>query len=93
MTKDEMIVQLLQQVNSLTATVEAQTALIAQLNQTIQELKEQVHKIPRTVPNHLQVMDIRSLHPRACASLLEKNQVGSADMRDLILPWLLIPMK
>ena len=47
MTKDEMNKQLLQQVNSLTSTVDslnatinAQTQLIAQLNQTIQELKE-----------------------------------------------------
>ena len=51
MTKDEMNKQLLQQVNSLTATVDslnaiinAQTRLIAQLNQTIQELKEQLNK-------------------------------------------------
>lgn len=43
--------QLLQQVNSLTATVvslnatiDAQTQLIVQLNQTIQELKEQLNK-------------------------------------------------
>ena len=51
MTKDEMNKQLLQQVHSLTATVDslnatinAQTQLIAQLNQTIQELKEQLNK-------------------------------------------------
>lgn len=44
MTKDEMIEQLLQQVNSLTATIDAQTQLIAQLNQTIQGLKEQLNK-------------------------------------------------
>ncbi len=51
MTKDEIIKQLLQQVNSLTSTVDslnatihAQTQLIAQLNQTIQELKEQLNK-------------------------------------------------
>lgn len=44
LTKDEMIEQLLQQVNSLTTTISAQTALIAQLNQTIQELKEQINK-------------------------------------------------
>ena len=54
MTKDEMNEQLLQQVNSLTATVEslnstidAQTQLIARLNQTIQELKEQLNKNSR----------------------------------------------
>lgn len=51
MTKDEMIEQLLMQVNSLTATLaslqksfDAQTALVAKLNQTIQELKEQISK-------------------------------------------------
>lgn len=51
MTKDEMNKKLLQQVNSLTSTVDslnatinAQTQLIAQLNQTIQGLKEQLNK-------------------------------------------------
>ncbi|WP_442871953.1 DUF6444 domain-containing protein, partial [Anaerobutyricum hallii] len=51
MTKDEMNKQLLQQINSLTSTVDslnaiinAQTQLIAQLNHTIQELKEQLNK-------------------------------------------------
>ena len=51
MTKDEMIKQLLQQVNFLTSTVDSlnatintQTQLIVQLNQTIQELKEQLNK-------------------------------------------------
>lgn len=44
LTAEEMNKQLLQQVNSLTATLAAQTELIAQLNQTIQELKEQINK-------------------------------------------------
>lgn len=51
MTKDEMIEHLLMQVNILNASLnslqqsfDAQTALIAQLNQTIQELKEQLNK-------------------------------------------------
>lgn len=51
MTKDEMIEQLLMQVNSLTIALnslqqsfDAQTALVANLNQTIQELKEQLNK-------------------------------------------------
>ncbi len=44
MTKDEMIEQLMQQISSLTATVDAQTNLIGQLNQAIQELKEQINK-------------------------------------------------
>lgn len=51
MTKDEMIKHLLMQVNTLNASLnslqqsfDAQTALIAQLNQTIQELKEQLNK-------------------------------------------------
>lgn len=39
-----MIEQLLQQVASLTATVYAQTQLIAKLNQNIQELKEHINK-------------------------------------------------
>ncbi len=44
MTIEEMNEQLLQQVHSLTATIAAQTELIAQLNKTIQELKEQINK-------------------------------------------------
>ena len=44
MTKDEIIQQLLQQVNTLTDTADAQTQLTARLNQTIQELKEQLNK-------------------------------------------------
>ena len=67
MTKDEMNKQLLQQVNSLTSTVDslnatinAQTQLIAQLNQTIQELKEQLNKNSKNSSNHLQVMVSKS---------------------------------
>ncbi len=44
MTNDELIKQLLQQNETLSATVAAQTQLIAQLKQTIQELKEQLNK-------------------------------------------------
>ena len=51
MTAEEMNVQLLKQIQtlnetnvSLIQTLDAQTALIAQLNQTIQELKEQINK-------------------------------------------------
>ena len=57
MTKDEMNKKLLQQANSLTSTVDslnatinAQTQLIAQLNQTIQELKEQLNKNSKNSP-------------------------------------------
>ena len=44
MTNDELIRQLLQQNETLSAAAAAQTQLIAQLNQTIQELKEQLNK-------------------------------------------------
>ena len=44
MTNDELIKQLLQQNEALSTTIAAQTQLIAQLNQTIQELKEQLNK-------------------------------------------------
>lgn len=51
MTKDEMIEQLLMQVNFLTAALNSlqqsfdeQTALISNLNQTIQKLKEQINR-------------------------------------------------
>lgn len=60
MTKDEMNKQLLQQVHSLTSTVDslnatinAQTQLIVQLNQTIQELKEQPNKNSKNSSNLL----------------------------------------
>ena len=60
MTKDEMNKQLLQQVHSLTSTVDslnatinAQTQLIVQLNQTIQELKEQLNKNSKNSSNLL----------------------------------------
>ena len=44
MTDDELIKQLLQQNETLSATIAAQSQLIAQLNQTIQELKEQLNR-------------------------------------------------
>lgn len=44
MTNDELIKQLLQQNEALSTTIAAQTQLIAQLNQTIQELKEKLNK-------------------------------------------------
>ncbi|MGN0308222.1 MAG: hypothetical protein ACI4DN_08385 [Lachnospiraceae bacterium] len=43
MTNDELIKQLLQQNEALSTTIATQTQLIAQLNQTIQELKEQLN--------------------------------------------------
>ena len=44
MTAEELNESLLQQIESLNATINAQTQLIAQLNQTIQELKEQINR-------------------------------------------------
>ena len=44
MTNDELVKQLLQQNEALSTTIAAQTQLIAQLNQAIQELKEQLNK-------------------------------------------------
>ena len=44
MTNDELVKQLLQQNEALSTTIAAQTQLIAQLNQTIQELKEQLNR-------------------------------------------------
>ena len=73
MTKDEMNRQLLQQVNSLTSTVDslnvainAQAQLTAQLNQTIQELKEQLNK------NSLMMVS-KSLPPRVCETIWQKG--------------------
>ena len=47
MTAEELNEALLQQVESLNATINAQAQLITQLNQTIQELKEQLKKNSR----------------------------------------------
>lgn len=93
MTKDEMIEQLLMQVNSLTIALnslqqsfDAQTALVANLNQTIQELKEQLNKNSKTVPSLLQVTVLRSLHQRVYANLPERRSAGRTAIREHI--WL-----
>ena len=67
---------LLQQVNTLTSTVDslnatinAQTQLIAQLNQTIQELKEQLNKNSKNSSNaHYRLWFIYLRH-------MDKNQI------------------
>ena len=78
MTKDEMNKQLLQQVHSLTSTVDslnatinAQTQLIAQLNQTIQELKEQLNKNSKNSSNLL--LEMKKVKDKAA----EKGQALS----------------
>ncbi len=95
MTKDEMIEHLLMQVNTLNASLnslqqsfDAQTALIAQLNQTIQELKEQLKQILKTVPSRLQVMALKSLRPKVCVNLPEKKLVDRRGIREHT--WLLL---
>ena len=100
MTKDEMIKQLLMQVNSLTMALnslqqsfDAQTALIAQLNQTIQELKERLNKTPKTVPNHHQVTGSKSLRQKVYANLPERRLAGRTDIKEHIWLSFLIRMR
>lgn len=45
LTKNEIIKQLSQQVDSLNETIRSQTQLITQLNQTIQELRERKYPV------------------------------------------------
>lgn len=88
MTKDEMNKQLLQQVHSLTATVDslnatinAQTQLIAQLNQTIQELKEQLNKNSQNSSKPPSSDGYKNLRLRACANHPAKRSVDRTDIR------------
>lgn len=92
MTKDEMIEKLLIQVNTLTASLnslqqafDAQTVLIAQLNQTIQELREQINKNSRNSSNPRPLTAIRNLPPKVSANLLVKKLVVRLDIREHIL--------
>ena len=85
MTKDEMIKQLLQQVNSLTSTVDslnatinAQTQLIAQLNQTIQGLKEQLNKNSKNSSKPPSSDGYKNLLLRVSANYPEKKVGGQA---------------
>ena len=86
MTKDEMIKQLLMQLNSLTMALnslqqsfDAQTALIAQLNQT--------------VPNHHQVTGSKSLRQKVYANLPERRLAGRTDIKEHIWLSFLIRMR
>ncbi|MFQ7768061.1 MAG: DUF6444 domain-containing protein [Fusicatenibacter saccharivorans] len=75
MTVEEMNTQLQMQVNALNASLnslqqsfDAQTALITQLNQTIQELREQLNKNSKNSSKPLFPSDgFKSLQPQKSA--------------------------
>lgn len=78
-----MIEQLLQQVKSLSATVdslntaiEAQTQFIAQRNQTIQELKEQFSRNFQNSSKPPSSDDFKSLYPKVCVNHPIKKPAG-----------------
>ena len=88
MTKDEMNKKLLQQVNSLTSTVDslnatinAQTQLIAQLNQTIQELKEQLNKNSKNSSKPPSSDGFKSPPQRVCENHPVKRLVDRTDIK------------
>ena len=88
MTKDEMNRQLLQQVNSLTsivdslnAAINAQAQLIAQLNQTIQELKEQLNKNSQNSSRPPSSDGFKKPAPKSLRDHLAKRLAASADTR------------
>ena len=92
MTKDEMNEHLLQQVNTLTSTVDslnatinAQTQLIAQLNQTIQELKEQLNKNSKNSSKPPSSDGFKKQAPRVCVNLPVKKPADRMDIRERIL--------
>lgn len=94
-----MIEQLLMQVDSLTATLDslqqsfdAQTALIVKLNQTIQEIKEQINKSSKN-SSKLPFSDgLKSLPQRAYANLPERKPAVRRGIRGNTLQSLQIPM-
>lgn len=85
MTAEELNESLLQQIESLNATISAQPQLIAQLNQTIQELKEQLNKNSRNSSKPPSSDGFKSLHPKVCVSRPVKKQVHRMVIRENIL--------
>lgn len=82
MTAEEMNVQLMQQIQSLNDTIaslnhtlDAQTALIVQLNQTILELKEQLNKNSKNSSKPPSSDGFKKLYPKAYANLPERKPV------------------
>ena len=86
MTKDEIIQQLLQQINTLTDTVDAQTQLIAQLNQIIQELKEQLNKNSKNSSKPPSSDGLKKPAPKSLRKPSGKKPEDRTDIREHI--WL-----
>lgn len=89
MTKDEMIEHLLMQVNTLNASLnslqqsfDAQTALIAQLNQTIQELKEQLNKNSKNSSKPPSSDGFKKPAPKSLRKPSDKRSAGRKDIRE-----------
>ncbi len=100
MTKDEMIKQLLMQLNSLTMALnslqqsfDAQTALIAQLNQTIQELKERLNKNSKNSSKPPSSDGFKKPAPKSLRNLPERRLAGRTDIKEHIWLSFLIRMR
>ena len=87
MTKDEIIQQLLQQVNTLTDIVNAQTQLTARLNQTIQELKEQLNKNSQNSSKTPSSDGYKKPAPKSLRKPSAKRPVDRTDIKGHIWRW------
>ncbi|MCI9101482.1 MAG: hypothetical protein HFH59_16905 [Lachnospiraceae bacterium] len=88
MTNDELIKQLLQQNEMLSSTVvslnnivNAQTQLTAQLNQTIQELEEQLNKNSKNSSKPPSSDGFKRPHLKACVNHPGKRPAVRTDTR------------
>ena len=89
MTVEEMNTQLQMQVNALNASLnslqqsfDAQTALIAQLNQTIQELREQLNKNSKNSSKPPSSDGLKNLRQKVCVNLLVKRLADRKVIRE-----------
>ena len=89
MTVEEMNTQLQMQVNALNASLnslqqsfDAQTALITQLNQTIQELREQLNKNSKNSSKPPSSDGFKKLRQKVCVNLLVKRLADRKVIRE-----------
>lgn len=89
MTVEEMNTQLQMQVNALNASLnslqqsfDAQTALITQLNQTIQELREQLNKNSKNSSKPPSSDGFKKPAPKVCVNLLVKRLADRKVIRE-----------
>lgn len=92
MTNDELIRQLLQQNETLSAAA-AQTQLIAQLNQTIQELKEQLNKNSKNSSKPPSSDGFKKPAPKSLREPSGKRLADRAGTKEHIWQWPRLRMK